>query len=486
MAKILYYDASAGISGDMNLAALVGLGVDFDYLCAELEKLNLHGEFKLKRKNVLKNGIAATKIDVVCAGKRGEIPLGLSGDKFCSNGLSGVKFEADRCENIRQSTHAKFHSHSRNLGQILKLVETSQLSAFVKDMAGKIFKQIAIAEAKMHGVSVWDVHFHEVGAIDSIVDVVGAAICIEALGVPQIFTSQIELGGGFVRCAHGKLAVPAPATAEILRGASVSLGRADFEMATPTGAAILKVCARNLSDTDHREVPQNFKILSVGYGAGDKDAAGFANVLRVMLCETDEERGEGDERNLSARPGYGEVCKQILISTNIDDMDAESFAFACEILRENGALDVFSRSIFMKKGRMGFELNALCRKQDAQNLKDLIFTHTTAIGVREIEVTKTELKREFARVQTKFGEIGVKISRGKACETGTGAQQNLNVQQNLGARQNFAASNSVREILKIKPEFEDCKAAALAHGTTIERVRKEALKIYDETRKTKG
>lgn len=455
MAKILYYDASCGISGDMNLGALVELGVDFDYLCAELEKLNLAGEFRLERKSVLKNGIAATKIDVVCAGERGKIPPGLSSGKFYSNGLSGVKFEADRCENIRQSTHAKFHSHSRNLGQILKLVETSQLSAFVKDMAGKIFKQIAIAEAKMHGVSVWDVHFHEIGAIDSIVDVVGAAICIEALGVPQIFTSQIELGGGFVRCAHGKLAVPAPATAEILRGASVSLGRADFEMATPTGAAILKVCARNLSDTDHREAPQNFKILSVGYGAGDKDAADFANVLRVMLCETDEERGEGDERNLSEKAGYGEVCKQILISTNIDDMDAESFALACEILRENGALDVFSRSIFMKKGRMGFELNALCRKQDAQNLKDLIFTHTTAIGVREVEVAKTELKREFARVQTKFGEIGLKIS-------GSGQTQ------------------------KAKPEFDECKAAALAHGTTIERVRKEALKIYDETRKTKG
>ena len=455
MAKILYYDASCGISGDMNLAALVELGVDFGYLCAELEKLNLAGEFKLVRKNVLKNGIAATKIDVVCAGERGEIPLGISSGKFCSNGLSGVKFEADRCENIRQSTHTKFHSHSRNLGQILKLVETSQLSAFVKDMAGKIFKQIATAEAKMHGVSVWDVHFHEIGAIDSIVDVVGAAICIEALGVPQIFTSQIELGGGFVRCAHGKLAVPAPATAEILRGASVSLGRADFEMATPTGAAILKVCARNLSDTDHREAPQNFKILSVGYGAGDKDAADFANVLRVMLCETDEERGEGDERNLSEKAGYGEVCKQILISTNIDDMDAESFALACEILRENGALDVFSRSIFMKKGRMGYELNALCRKQDAQNLKDLIFTHTTAIGVREVEVAKTELKREFVRVQTKFGEIGLKIS-------GSGQTQ------------------------KAKPEFDECKAAALAHGTTIERVRKEALKIYDETRKTKG
>ena len=217
-------------------------------------------------------------------------------------------------------------------------------------------------------------------------------------------------------------------------------------MTTPTGAAILKACADEFTDS------ASFKIEKIGYGAGNKDTAGFANALRAMICEADEDL---DERNLSARSGYGEVCKQILISTNIDDMDAESFAFACEILRENGALDVFSRSIFMKKGRIGFELNTLCRNQDAQNLKDLIFTHTTAIGVREIEVAKTELKREFARVQTRFGEIGLKIS---------GSSQ----------------------MQKAKPEFDDCKAAALAHGTTIERVRKEALKIYDETRKTKG
>ena len=453
MAKILYYDASCGISGDMNLGALVELGVDFGYLCAELEKLNLAGEFKLVRKNVLKNGIAATKIDVVCAANLSQIPLGLLGAKFSLRQNLNGKIH---CAEFRADKPAQNRPHPRNFAQILELIKGSSLSAFVKKTASEIFSVIARAEAKVHGTDVERVHFHEIGAIDSIVDVVGAAICIEALGVPQIFTSQIELGGGFVRCAHGKLAVPAPATAEILRGASVSLGRADFEMATPTGAAILKVCARNLSDTDHREAPQNFKILSVGYGAGERDATGFANVLRVMLCETDEDLSdESGERNLAARSGYGELCRQILISTNIDDMDAESFALACEILRENGALDVFSRSIFMKKGRMGFELNALCRKQDAQNLKDLIFTHTTAIGVREVEVAKTELKREFTRVQTKFGEIGLKISG--TCQT-----------------------------QKVKPEFDECKAAALAHGTTIEHVRKEALEIYDETRKTKG
>ena len=442
MAKILYYDASAGISGDMNLGALVGLGVDFDYLCAELEKLNLDGEFRLERKNVLKNGIAATKIDVV--------PL-------------------------------KSQPHARSYAGIRQILESSNLGRSCKQRAGAIFRTIAQAEAKVHGTDVERVHFHEVGAIDSIADVAGAAICLEylfeKLGVSRVLSSKIELGGDVAICDHGVLSVPAPAVCEILKGVPVSLGRANFEMTTPTGAAILKACADEFADS------ASFRIEKIGYGAGNKDTAGFANVLRAMICEADEDLYE---RNLDAHSGYGEVCKQILISTNIDDMDAESFALACEILRENGALDVFSRSIFMKKGRIGFELNALCRKQDAQNLKDLIFTHTTAIGVREIEVAKTELKREFARVQTKFGEIGLKISRGKACETGTGAQQNLNVQQNLGARQNFATSNSVREILKIKPEFDDCKAAALAHGTTIERVRKEALKIYDETRKTKG
>ena len=415
MAKILYYDASCGISGDMNLAALVGLGVDFGYLCAELEKLNLAGEFKLERKNVLKNGIAATKIDVV--------PL-------------------------------KSQPHARSYADIVQILESSNLSQSCKQRVGAIFRTIAQAEAKVHGTDVERVHFHEVGAIDSIVDVAGGAICLEYLfenlGVSRVLSSKIELGGGVAICDHGALSVPAPAVCEILKGVPVSLGRAKFEMTTPTGAAILKACADEFTDG------ASFKIEKIGYGAGERDAAGFANVLRAMICEADENlNDESSGLNLSEKAGYGEVCKQILISTNIDDMDAESFALACEILRENGALDVFSRSIFMKKGRAGFELNALCRKQDAQNLKDLIFTHTTAIGVREIEVAKTELKREFAWVQTKFGEIGLKIS-----------------------------GNSQTQ--KIKPEFEDCKAAALAHGTTIERVRKEALEIYDETRKTKG
>lgn len=395
LAKILYYDASSGISGDMNLAALVGLGVDFDYLCSELEKLNLSGEFRLEQKNVVKNGIAATKIGVVLL---------------------------------------KSQPHARSYADIKQILANSNLSEFCKKKAVAIFHVIAQSEAKVHAVSIDEVHFHEVGAIDSIVDVVGAAICFEYLsenfGITKVVSSKIELGGGVVKCDHGYLNVPAPAVCEILKDVPVSLVRANFEMTTPTGAAILKACA----DEFVSEI--NFKIEKVAYGAGEKNVPNFANVLRAMICEVDE------SQNLV----------QKMISTNIDDMDAESFAFACEILRENGALDVFSHSIYMKKGRIGFELNVLCKSEDAKKLKELIFTHTTAIGVREIDVVKTELKRKFVSVETKFGDIRLKIS---------GDDE------------------------KAKPEFDECKSAALAHKTSIFQVKKEIFKKYDEIRNSK-
>lgn len=395
LAKILYYDASSGISGDMNLAAFVGLGVDFGYLCSELEKLNLSGEFYLEQKNVVKNGIAATKIDVVLL---------------------------------------KSQPHARSYADIKQILASSNLSEICKKKAVVIFHVIAQAEAKVHAVSIDEVHFHEVGAVDSIVDVVGAAICFEYLsknfGITRVVSSKIELGGGVVKCDHGYLNVPAPAVCEILKDVPVSLGRANFEMTTPTGAAILKACA----DEFVGEI--NFKIEKVAYGAGEKNAPNFANALRAMICDVDE------SQNLV----------QKMISTNIDDMDAESFAFACEILRENGALDVFSHSIYMKKGRIGFELNVLCKDEDAKKLKELIFTHTTAIGVREIDVVKTELKRKFVSVETKFGDIRLKIS---------GDDE------------------------KAKPEFDECKSAALAHKTSIFQVKKEIFKKYDEIRNSK-
>ncbi|MCD8213256.1 MAG: nickel pincer cofactor biosynthesis protein LarC [Campylobacter sp.] len=446
MAKILYYDASSGISGDMNLGALVDLGADFSYLCAELEKLNLAGEFHLEKCEILKSGVRAVKINVIAT-------------------------NASVC--------------SRNFESIKKIVLDSNLSEFVKGVSLDIFQTIAEAEAKIHGTSAQNVHFHEIGAIDSIVDIVGAAICFEALNKSfaptsganfklQIYSSDIELGGGTVRCEHGGFSVPAPATAEILRGMPVSLGRSDFEMTTPTGAAILRTCALNF--TSNVPAPNKFKILRIGYGAGGKDAQGFANVLRVMLCED------------ACRSQRAQT--QILIETNIDDMDAESLAYACEILRENGALDVFSEAVYMKKGRVGVKLSVLCHKEDAAKFKELVFAHTSAIGVREIEVRKTELAREFTSVDTKFGKIGLKISLAAANST-TSLYESANLKF-AGANEKPAATlnlndgeNLAQAGLKIKPEFKDCKAAAAAHGVTIAEVRKAALKAYDEIRKFK-
>ncbi|EAU01072.1 MULTISPECIES: nickel pincer cofactor biosynthesis protein LarC [Campylobacter] len=393
MSKILYYDTSCGISGDMNLGALVDVGVEFLFLKSELDKLGLNNEFTLTCKQILKQGIKSTKIDVL--------------------------------------PNANILSY-RNFTDIKKILNESKLSEFCKQKAKNIFEKIAAAEAKIHGKNVEDVHFHEVGAIDSIVDIVGACICIEHLKVDEIISSKVELGGGNVECEHGILSVPTPAVCEILKSVPVSIGKADFELTTPTGAAILKEFASKFCDKAY------FCIEKIGYGAGSKEAE-FPNVLRVMLCNND-----------NACQNY-----QKLIQTNIDDMDAEGLAFACELLLENGALDVFSRSVFMKKGRIGLELNVLCKIQDCNKLKELIFKHTSSIGVREIDVLKTELRREFVTVRSKFGEIKLKIS-------------------------NFGNQN-----LKLKPEFDDCKLAAKKYDTTLNIVKKEILKQYDEVRNSK-
>ncbi|MBR8461865.1 nickel pincer cofactor biosynthesis protein LarC [Campylobacter sp. faydin G-105] len=393
MSKFLYYDLSCGISGDMHLAALVGLGVDFKYLKSELSKLGLDDEFVLERKDVLKRGISSIKIDVLLTKKT---------------------------------------AYYRNFKDIKRIILNSNLSEFCKDRSIKIFERIAVAEAKAHDTSVEKVHFHEVGAVDSIVDIVGACICLEYLGVTQIISSKVELGGGAVQCAHGVLSVPAPAVCEILKDVPVSIGRANFELTTPTGAAIVREFTKEFSKS------LSFNIKAVGYGAGNKEAE-FANILRIMLCESET------TKNL----------KQKLIQTNIDDMDAESFAFACETLLQNGALDVFSHSVFMKKGRIGFELNVICKESDAEQIKSLIFKHTTSIGVREIEILKTELKREFVKISSKFGDINLKVS-------------NINDSE-----------------FKAKPEFNECKSAAIKHNITLNEVKKEILKNYDKATKFK-
>lgn len=383
----IYYDLSSGISGDMNLAALVDLGADKEYLSKELSKLNLNDEFELSFKEVLKNGIKAIKAEV----------------------------------------RLKTHTHHRSYKSIKELINSSNLTNFVKENSIKVFETIALAEAKVHNISIENVHFHEIGATDSIVDIVGAFICLENLDVNEILSCAAELGGGTVRCEHGILSVPAPATIEILKEFPVTIGRDNFEMTTPTGAGFIKANAKFIKTP-------NLVVGKIGYGAGNKDAA-FPNVLRIMLCKKSENE-----------------IYQTIIETNIDDMSSENLAFLCEKLFKNGALDVFCQSIMMKKGRIGIKLSVLCKNEDSKNLKTLIFKESTSLGIREYNVKKTELKREFVNVATKFGEISMKVA--------------------------FMDD----KILKFKPEFSQCKDLALKFDLPINQIKQEAI---DEFRKTK-
>lgn len=252
---ILYYDCFCGISGDMNLGAMIDLGVDPDHLKAELQKLPMANEFELKISRQQKKGIEGTKADVVLKHHSGD------GHHHHHSG----------------DGHHHHHDH-RNLAKIEGLIMGSALSDQVKALSMKIFMEVAVAEAKVHGKAIEEVHFHEVGAVDSIVDIVGAAICYEALGVDKVISSSVELGGGFVKCDHGMMPVPAPATAEILKGVPVRRGLTQSEMTTPTGAAILKALVGEYKDQ------MEMNIVKIGYGLGTRDHE-FPNVLRAMILE---------------------------------------------------------------------------------------------------------------------------------------------------------------------------------------------------------
>ncbi len=266
--KILYYDCFAGISGDMNLGAMIDLGVDNEYLLNELAKLKLESEYEIKIEKRIKNGIHGTKVDVIL--------------KFKKEHSHDHNHHHDNHHSHEHHHHEPSHNHDhvhRNLGDIESIINNSELNKNVKRMSIDMFKEVAKAEAKVHGKDLYEVHFHEVGAIDSIVDIVGAAICIDYLKPDKIMASHIEVGGGFVKCAHGLMPVPAPATVEILKGIPIKAGRVNFEMTTPTGAAILASNVESFVDK------MEFTIDKIGYGLGTRELE-IPNVLRVYLAKS--------------------------------------------------------------------------------------------------------------------------------------------------------------------------------------------------------
>lgn len=357
--KILYYDCFSGISGDMNLGAMIDLGVDKEVLLNELGKLNLEG-WKIDVTRDQRHGISGTKVTVVTE-------------------------EHHHAHNSHHHDH-----HHRNLHDIEAIITSSSLDRKVKDLAIRIFIRIGEAEAAVHNVSIDKIHFHEVGAIDSIIDITGAAICFDKLGVNKVYVSDIEVGSGMVKCEHGLLPVPAPATAKLLQGFPVHTGGVDFEATTPTGAAIIATLAEPCPEG------LKFSIRSTGYGIGQKDNKALPNILRVFLAETDEK----------AIPAH----KAYLVECNIDDMNPEMSNYLTIKLFNAGAQDVWVSPIIMKKGRPAFSVNVICEEENLPGIKEVLFTESTTIGLRILPFFKETLRREFEEIETRFGKVTIKKS----------------------------------------------------------------------------
>jgi uncharacterized protein (TIGR00299 family) protein len=395
--KILYYDCFSGISGDMNLGAMLDLGVSRDVLVSGLEKLGVKG-WKLDITREQRHGITGTCVTVVTEEE--------SGHSHKSHG-------------------AHHHGAHRHLADIKKIIEGSSLPVDVSQLAMKMFKCIAEAEAAVHDTSPEELHFHEVGAVDSIVDIVGTAICIRHLDVEKVYVSTVELGSGMVRCEHGLLPVPAPATAMILKGFPVHTGGVDFEATTPTGAAILATLAEPLP----AEI--NFEIKSTGYGAGQRNNPARPNLLRVFLAETDELRLSGHQA--------------FLVECNIDDMNPELSDYLSGKLFAAGAGDVWFTPVIMKKGRPAFTISVICEQEQISEVRELLFTESTTIGMRIIPFTKETLHREFEEIDTRFGKVVIK----KSYYNG--------------------------RLVSVKPEADRCAAIAASTGLPMKQVIQEII-----------
>jgi uncharacterized protein (TIGR00299 family) protein len=377
--RVAYFDCFSGISGDMTVGALIDAGLSFDELRGWLATLNLPG-------------------------------YELSIERVSKHGISGTKF------------HVQVHDpgpHHRRLRDIEALIRASALERPVQERALAIFTQLAQAEATVHRIPVDQVHFHEVGAIDSIVDIVGAAIGLHLLGVQRVLASAVNVGAGFVRASHGVLPVPAPATAELLKGAPTYARGQDGELTTPTGAALLATLAESFGP-----IPQ-LRVDRIGYGAGTKDLPQAPNLLRVFLGE-DAERGDADVI--------------AVMEANLDDMNPEWFGYAQEKLFALGALDVFYTPIFMKKNRPATKLTVLCDPGRVEALASSFFRETSTFGVRTYEVRRQKLHRFSQSVETPYGPVSVKIGRWRG------------------------------QIVQISPEYESCSEAARRTGAPLKAI----------------
>ena len=400
--KAIYLETFAGISGNMLLGALLDAGFPIDVLKSELEKLNL-GEYELVHQRANKLGIDAQYFNVLLPhGHEHSHNHEYAHEHHHEHHHEEQHFHCQEYAHTYDPAHHHEHHHEhghhhelphthhhhehRNLKAVMDIIDGSALSQSIKDKAREVFTAIAIAEAKVHGKAVEEVHFHEVGAIDTIIDIVGCLLGLEYLGIEKVFVGKITTGHGFVKCAHGLMPVPAPATAELLQGLPQEKGRVAKELTTPTGAALAKVLGETAL-----ELPEGFTCEKIAYGAGTWELE-IPNVLRVHV---------GTIANESEASILEVAC-------NIDDMSGEVFAYVIERLLLAGALDAWAEPIVMKKGRPAYKLVFLVSEAKLVSLLDVVFEETTTLGVRYHKVERSTLERKSMVVATPFGSVAVK------------------------------------------------------------------------------
>ncbi len=447
--RIAYLDCFSGMSGDMFLGALVDAGVPAKLFEEIASALNIGARLEISR--VTRSGITATKVDVLVHGEK-ELPreifveqqsLGRKREHGHDHGhdhahapehveLREHNYSQSGQEPTRTGATAPHqHEHGRGLKEIREIIRRAGISESAKRTAIAIFEALGTAEARIHGTEIESVHFHEVGAVDAMVDIICAAVGAEALGVDEIVCSPLNVGGGTVKCAHGVLPVPVPATVELLQGAPVYSSGIQVELVTPTGAAIVKTLAKRFATFPAMTIEKS------GYGAGSRDFPGQPNVVRLTIGESQAAFAQNTSQET--------VC---VLEANLDDLNPQVFGYVVERLLEAGALDTFAVPVQMKKNRPGMLLTVLSKPEDASRLSQIIFTETSTLGVRRRDEQRQTLARKWVDVVTRWGNVRLKIA-------------SMN-----GTITNYA------------PEYEDCKKIAAENHVPLKSVMNEAMEAY--------
>jgi hypothetical protein len=431
--RIAYIDCFAGIAGDMFLGALIDAGVPLEVLQQATAALNVNASLKIEKVN--RSGISATKVHVLEHGRLAEQVYTRQPEQQHQH-KTGHPHTHDHDHSHEHDDHPHPHAHGRSLTEIRRLIQTASLADPVKQNAIHTFELLGASEAKIHNVPIEDIHFHEVGAVDAIVDIVAASAGIHHLNIGTWYCSPINVGSGTVVCAHGTFPVPAPATADLLRGMPTYSAHVQKELVTPTGAALLRTLSPNFGPQPAMRVEQ------IGYGAGTRNSKGFPNVVRLSI-------GESVEQTTTPSPSHDAGSQVVtVLETALDDLSPQVLAHVAESALASGALDVMLTPVIMKKGRPGTLLTVLCNPSDSAALERLILTETSTLGIRIRQDRRSCLDRHYATASTPYGEIRIKIGSHRG------------------------------ETLNIAPEFEDCRVAAAKHHIAVKQVQQAAIAAF--------